>query len=241
MSQRPARRTGCLLHHITTRGNNKRMIFEDDDDRVLFYRLLAAAVTRHDVECHQDVQLGNHVHLLLGGEMAAVSAVMWFVSYRYARAFNLRHGRSDHLLGRRFHCSDVPDERAARAVCVYIAMNPVRAGLCRHPAEWEYGSFRASIGATVGRPHLSAGFTDDLFAQRGTSFRSAVEVALELDRGGRPRLADILPPVDRLTDEHVRHAREVFGFTVDEIAQHYGRTARTLQRWFATEHTTTVI
>ena len=167
MSQRPARRTGCLLHHITTRGNNKRMIFEDDDDRVLFYRLLAAAVTRHDVECHQDVQLGNHVHLLLGGEMAAVSAVMWFVSYRYARAFNLRHGRSDHLLGRRFHCSDVPDERAARAVCVYIAMNPVRAGLCRHPAEWEYGSFRASIGATVGRPHLSAGFTDDLFAQRG--------------------------------------------------------------------------
>ena len=118
MSQRPARRTGCLLHHIMTRGkNNKRMIFEDDDDRVLFYGLLAAAVTRHDVECHQDVQLGNHVHLLLGGEMAAVSAAMWFVSYRYARAFNLRHGRSDHLLGRRFHWSPTCQTSERRAPC----------------------------------------------------------------------------------------------------------------------------
>ena len=126
-------------------------------------------------------------------------------------------------------------------MCVYIAMNPVRAGLCRHPAEWEYGSFPRLDRRPVGRPHLSAGFTDKLFAQRGTCFRGAVEAALELDRGGRPRLADILPPADRLTDQHVRHAREVFGFTVDEIAQHYGRTARTLQRRFATEHATIVI
>ena len=233
MSQRRRRQTDCRLHHITTRGNNRRTIFEDDDDRVLFYRLLAAAVTRHDVECHQDVQVGNHVHLLLAGEMAAVSAAMWFVSYRYARAFNLRHGRSDHLLGRRFHSSDVPDERAARAVCVYIAMNPVRAGLCRHPAEWEYGSFRASIGAAVARPHLSTGFTDTLFAARGTSFRSAVDAALELDRGGRPLLGEILPPIDRLTDQHVRHARETYGYKIDEVGRFYETTARTLQRRFA--------
>jgi hypothetical protein len=56
---------------------------------------------------------------------------------------------------------------------------------------------------------------------------------LALQRGGRPRLADILPIPDRLTSEHVRHARQVFGYTVDDIARHYGRTARTLERWLA--------
>jgi hypothetical protein len=177
--------------------------------------------------------MGNHVHLLLEGDMAAVSAVMWFVSYRYALAFNARHGRTNHLLGRRFHCSEVPGQAAARAVCVYLAMNPVRAGLCKQPIEWEYGSFRGSIGACVARPHISAGLADTLFAQRGTTFRAAVEAALVLDRGGRPRLGDILPSPDQLTDQHVRHAREVYGFTLDEIAEHYDRTARTLHRWLA--------
>jgi REP element-mobilizing transposase RayT len=209
------------------------MIFEDGDDRALFYGLLATAVSEHEVECHQDVQMGNHVHLLLGGEIAAVSEVMWFVCQRYAVAYNARYGRSNHLLGRRFHSSEVPDPAAARAVCIYIAMNPVRGGLCRHPGEWEYGSYAAAVGLTAPRPHVSANFTDALFAGRRTSFAQAVEAALVLDRGGRPRLGDILPSPEQLTDQHVRHAREVYGFTLDEIAEHYDRTARTLHRWLA--------
>jgi hypothetical protein len=165
---------------------------------------------------------------------------MWFVSFRYALAFNARHERTNHLLGRRFHCADVPDALAARAVCVYLAMKPVRAGLCRHPAEWEYGSFRASIGACEPRPHLSADFTGTLFARRSTGFRGAVDAALALDRGGRPRLRDLLPPVRRLTHQHIRHACQIYGYSVGEIAEHYERTPRTIRRWLATETATTV-
>ena len=146
MSPRPRRHSSYRLHHITTRGNNRRSIFEDAEDRERFYDLLDVGISASEVRCHQDVQMGNHVHLLLEGEMTAVSALMWFVSHRYALAYNQRHGRLNHLLGRRFHASDVPDGRAARAVCVYIAMNPVRAGLCEHPADWVYGSFPAAIG-----------------------------------------------------------------------------------------------
>ena len=119
---------------------------------------------------------------------------MWLVCQRYAVAYNARHGRTNHLLGRRFHNSDVPDAAAARAVCVYLAMNPVRAGLCRHPGEWEYGSFRAAAGWSEPRPHLTPGYTDALFAAPSHELRGhATEAALALDRGGRPRLADILP------------------------------------------------
>ena len=165
--------------------------------------------------------------------MTAVSALMWFVSHRYALAYNQRHGHLNHLLGRRFHASDVPDGRAARAVCVYIAMNPVRAGLCEHPADWMYGSFPAAVGRGVARPHVSTTYTDALFARQQTTLGAAIETAISLQRGGRPALADILPAPDGLTHEHVRHARQVFGYTADEIAAHYGRSARTLVRWLA--------
>ena len=80
--------------------------------------------------------------------MTAVSALMWFVSHRYALAYNQRHGRLNHLLGRRFHASDVPDGRAARAVCVYIAMNPFERG-SEHTADWMYGSFPAAMATAL--------------------------------------------------------------------------------------------
>ena len=156
MPRRPRGHTDCRLHHITTRGNNRRSMFDDADDRERFYDLLDAGIASLQLDCHQDVQMGNHVHLLLEGKMAAVSELLWFVSHRYALAYNRRHDRINHLVGRRFHASEVPDRSAARAVCVYIAMNPVRAGLCQDPLEWAYGSYRAHATGELARRCVSA-------------------------------------------------------------------------------------
>jgi REP element-mobilizing transposase RayT len=208
-------------------------MFEDREDHERFYGLLDDGIATHHVECHQDVQMGNHVHLLLEGAIADVSKLLWFVSHRYALAYNRRHGRVNHLVGRRFHASDVPDPYAARAVCVYIAMNPVRAGLCAHPRDWEYGSYRTHALGDPARPHLATDYTLSLYAGRALGFEAAIEAAMALERGGRPTLAAILPSLHRLTPEHVRHARDIYGFTVHEIAAHYGRTARTMKRWLS--------
>ena len=118
MSRRPHRKSDCRLHHITTRGNNRRSMFEDDDDRERFYDLLHVGVAANNLECHQDVQMGNHVHLLLEGAITDVSTLLWFVSHRYALAYNQRHGRVNHLVGRRFHAAEIPDWHAARAVSI---------------------------------------------------------------------------------------------------------------------------
>jgi REP element-mobilizing transposase RayT len=225
----PRRRRGqgtCRLHHITTRGNNQRLMFADDEDRERFYDLLDTGIATHQVECHQDVQMGNHVHLLLEGKTEDVSQVLWFVSHRYALAFNRRHGRINHLLGRRFYASEVPDRYAARAVCIYIAMNPVRAGLCSHPLGWEFGSYRAHTVGDRPRPHLATEYTRSLFASRASTFEASVDAAIAIHRGGRPALSAILPALEDLTPEHVRHARDVYGFTLPQIAAHYGRSQR---------------
>jgi REP element-mobilizing transposase RayT len=230
---RRRRATDCRFHHVTTRGNNRRSMFEDGEDRERFYGLLDEGIASHKVDCHQDVQMGNHVHLLLEGDIAAVSQLLWFVSHRYALSYNQRHDRINHLLGRRFHASQVPDPAAARAVCVYIAMNPVRAGLCDHPGDWEYGSYVTHVSGDAARPHLATDYTRELFARRGTTLQAATEAALARDHGGRPTLATILPAIHLLTPEHVRHAREMYGFTAPQIALHYKRNVRAMQRLFA--------
>lgn len=204
-------------------------MFEDDDDRERFYDLLHVGVAANNLECHQDVQMGNHVHLLLEGAITDVSTLLWFVSHRYALAYNQRHGRINHLLGRRFHASEVPDTHAARAVCVYIALNPVRAGLCAHPCDWAFGSYRSHTAGEMPRPHLQPDLTRQLFAARGTTFAAATEAALALEHAGRPPLAAILPPSHLLTEAHVRHARQIYGYTLPEIAAHYRRPARKLE------------
>ncbi len=203
-------------------------MFEDDDDREHFYHLLDTAIATHKVDCHGDVLMGNHVHLLLEGEIPEISQVLWFVSHRYARSYNRRHERINHLIGRRFHASPVLDRAAARAVSIYIAMNPVRAGLCKLPSEWEYGSYRAHTTNQPARPHLATDYLRSIFASRSSTFEESVRAATALHRGGRPPLAAILPGLQRLTLEHVQHVRDVYGYTVPDIGSHFGRSARYL-------------
>ncbi len=105
-------------------------------------------------------------------------------------------------------------------------MNPVRADLCDRPREWEYGSYPAHAAGEPPRPHLTTAYTRALYAGRTSTFAASVDAAVALHRGGKPALAAILPILDRLTPEHVRHVREVYGFTVPEIATHYRRSPR---------------
>lgn len=225
---RPPRDTTWRFHHITSRGNNRRSMYEDVHDRETFYGILADAICESSVLCHADVLMGNHYHLLLEGAMGDVSALLWWVNHRYALAYNRRHGRINHLVGRRFHCSPIADHAGTRAVAVYIALNPVRAGFCTRPHEWPYGSFGAHTGAEWPRSHLTLGLTRDLFPPSMTLARACHRA---LGVGGRPPLRQLLPARRDLTRRHLIQAIRIFGYSHEEIARHYDVTPRSLNRW----------
>jgi len=58
----------------------------------------------------------------------------------YARAFNRRHARRGHLFGQRFSSWVVEGEEYLENTIRYVLLNPVRAGLCRHPNEWRWSA-----------------------------------------------------------------------------------------------------
>jgi putative transposase len=64
----------------------------------------------------------------------------------YAQSFNRRHDRDGHLFGDRFHAVQVLNDGHLLEVTRYVARNPIRAGLCRQPFEWEWSSYGAMIG-----------------------------------------------------------------------------------------------
>src|SRR5918994_2159178 len=51
------------------------------------------------------------------------------------------------------------------AVCRYIVLNPVRAGLCRRPGRWQWSSYRATAGYVSPPTFLAADWVLGQFAE----------------------------------------------------------------------------
>jgi REP element-mobilizing transposase RayT len=134
------------LYHVTARGNGREPIFADDTDHERFLDVLARVVARYHVLCHAYSLMGNHYHLLLETPEANLSRTMQQLNGVYSQGFNRRHGRPGHVLEGRYHAQVVDKEAYLRAVCRYIVLNPVRAGLVEHPREWRWSSYRATAG-----------------------------------------------------------------------------------------------
>jgi len=89
----------------------------------------------------------NHVHLVLVPACQTdLSKLLGKTHHRYARIINAANGWQGHLWQERFH-SFVMDESHLLAAVRYIELNPVRAGLCKHPAEWPWSSVHAHLQA----------------------------------------------------------------------------------------------
>lgn len=144
-------------HHVIQRGNNRQPIFHDDTDRERLLQLIVEHAAQHKVALHAYVLMGNHFHLLLTPESAdAIPAMMQSVGRRYVQHFNRRHGRSGTLWEGRYKATLIQSERYLLACMAYLDLNPVRAGLVAHPADWSWSTYPHYAGLQANRrvvPH----------------------------------------------------------------------------------------
>lgn len=137
---------GCLIQHITARGNDRRDIFIDDADYRGFLAALGKVAEDHHWRTLAYCLMPNHIHLVVGADVDALSGGMRDLLGRHARRFHRRHGTSGHLFGGRFHNVPVTDDRQVAAVVRYVARNPVTAGLCQDHGDWPWSSYGPSVG-----------------------------------------------------------------------------------------------
>ncbi len=160
------------LYHITARGNGKAIIFIDDDDMYKFLDILEICTKAFNFICHGYCIMGNHYHLLIETPDANLSAGIHRLNSIYAQYFNKQHDRIGHVFQGRFKAILVQRDNYLLELCRYIVLNPVRAGIVNHPAEYKWSSYCHTIG-TAGKnsPFLTASwilaqFDDDLFLAR---------------------------------------------------------------------------
>ena len=97
-------------YHVTTRGNCGMFIYSDAEDRVVFLHLLARVARRYRWRIHGYCLMGNHYHLVVETREANLDLGMRDLNGDYARGFNGRHERRDHLFGRRYWAEPISDD-----------------------------------------------------------------------------------------------------------------------------------
>lgn len=134
------------MYHVTTRGNRRGLIFLAERDNEHFLATVGIAARRFGWRCHGYCLMPNHYHLALETPRPNLSAAMQLVNGTYARWFNRRYGFEGHVFERRFHSVVLERTPHLLELSRYLALNPVRAGLCTEAAEWRWSSFRAIAG-----------------------------------------------------------------------------------------------
>ena len=175
--------------HLIIRGNNRSTLFRDDADRCVFLHEVEKALQACACDLHAYVLMTNHVHLLATGHLAGeLSEMMQRVGRKFARLVNLRWSRTGTLFEGRFRSSLIQSEAYLFTCMRYVELNPVRAGMVRHPKEYGWSSYRQNAGgqpAELLTPHglyLQLGATPEA---RGTAYRALVASGIsdeELER-----------------------------------------------------------
>jgi REP element-mobilizing transposase RayT len=128
------------------RGNAGQDIFIASDDRRRIYDLLAEGTERFGHRVHGFCLMSNHIHLVVQLGEVALSRPMQNLAFRYAQGFNRRHGRGGHLFQSRFKAILVDADSYLLELVRYVHLNPVRAGLVRHPEDYPWSGHRAYLG-----------------------------------------------------------------------------------------------
>ena len=101
----------------------------------------------------------NHVHLLMTPETpTGVSLVLRDLGRDYVRQVNKIYERTGTMWEGRFKSSLVDQDTYCLACYRYIELNPVRAGMVKHPSEYQWSSFNNNaLGKPTGllKPHKS--------------------------------------------------------------------------------------
>ena len=149
-------------YHVHTRGNDRRPIYFGNWSGRLFVRELERTTRRHSWRILAYCLMGNHYHLVLQID-ERLSQAMCELNARFARISNWVNKRSDHLFGARFRSHLIEDEAYLFESLRYVLLNPVRARVVRHPGNWRWASYAATVGRAPSPPCVDVDGLLELF------------------------------------------------------------------------------
>ena len=133
------------LMHVIARGVHGDRLFPDDDWMGRFERLFAFEAATRNWAVWSYCLMGTHYHFVVSTPDCSLAEGMQRMHVRYAQGRN-QGDRIGRVMGTPYRAIDIRSNAHLASCLRYVPMNPVKAGLCTHPADWRFGSFRAIVG-----------------------------------------------------------------------------------------------
>jgi len=141
-----------MPQHVVQRGNNRQVTFYGADDYLFYLECLQEAAEKQECDVYAYVLMTNHVHLLIAPYKAmGISKMMQSIGRRYVQYINQTYARTGTLWEGRYKASLVQSEGYLLTCMRYIELNPVRARMVAHPAEYKWSSYRSHAQGEVNR------------------------------------------------------------------------------------------
>jgi len=128
--------------HIIQRGLGGQDILVDGEDYEFYWESLRSSAETNRLKIHAYVLMPDHVHLLASpGKEQSVPKTLQSLGRKYVQYFNAKYGSSGTLWEGRYRAT-VLDSKAYLLTCSrYIELNPVRAGMVKHPRDYDWSSY----------------------------------------------------------------------------------------------------
>lgn len=146
MGQKPRDLAAGIFHVYTHCVWAAPSLFRDDLDRTMFVRFLVRTGGTIGWTCIAMCVMGTHYHLILEVDDGDLAGGMHRLNLAYARHFNKRYGQRGHVLFDRYGADRIRSEAHLLDRYAYVALNPVRAGICERPEDWQWSSYGDAIG-----------------------------------------------------------------------------------------------
>ena len=173
---------GCA-QHVIQRGNNREACFYDVADYKAYLSFLNESAVQYQVSIHAFVLMTNHVHLLVTpSSEQGISRMMQAQGRKYVRYFNYTYKRTGTLWEGRFKSTLVDTNSYLLTVYRYIELNPVRANMVVHAAEYPWSSYQ---GNALGKP-IQLLTPHELYSQLGKTNQERQSAYRALFRGRIP-------------------------------------------------------
>ena len=129
--------------HYYNRGVNKEIIFFAPENYLFLLAKMSEYIKDYEVELIAYCLMPNHYHILLKHENHVEgSSLIQRIFNSYTQAINKKYSRVGTLFQGSVKKRIIEDDDYLAETIKYIHLNPVKAGLCQKPENWEFSDYR---------------------------------------------------------------------------------------------------